>query len=88
MTVGSQDQFYCRRLELQDKHFTIISAIKTPPGNVRHFADEMMKIHEEDQYATAESVCILHCSREKGCRKTDIDIPCEATVRKVMVQIS
>jgi len=38
MTVGSQEGsvFTARLLRLQDKHFTIISAIKTPPGSIRH----------------------------------------------------
>ena len=52
MMVGSQEGsvFTARLWRLQDKHFTIISAIKTPPGSIRTLADEMMKIHEEDQY--------------------------------------
>ena len=37
MTVGSQEGsvFTARLWRLQDKHFTIISAIKTPPGSIR-----------------------------------------------------
>ena len=37
--------------------------------------------------ATAGSAYVSYCSRERLPGKTDIDIPCEATVRKVMVQI-
>ena len=52
MTVESQEGsvFTARLWMLQDKHFTIISAIKTPPWKYQVLADEMMKIHEEDQY--------------------------------------
>ncbi len=34
LTVGSV--FTARLWRLQDKHFMIISAIKTPPGSIRH----------------------------------------------------
>ena len=34
LMVGSV--FTARLWRLQDKHFTIISAIKTPPGSIRH----------------------------------------------------
>ena len=52
MTVGSQEGsvFTARLWRLQDKHFTIISAIKNAPWKYQALADEMMKIHEEDQY--------------------------------------
>ena len=52
MTVGSQEGsvFTARLWRLQDKHFTIISAIKNAPRKYQALADEMMKIHEKDQY--------------------------------------
>ena len=52
MTVGSQEGsvFTARLWRLQDKHFTIISAIKNAPWKYQALADEMMKIHEKDQY--------------------------------------
>ena len=48
-----------------------------------------MKIHEEDQYndCYGRERMYLALHQRKDARKTDIDIPCEATVRKVMVQI-
>ena len=49
----------------------------------------MMKIHEEDQYndCYGRERMYLALQQRKTAGKTDIDIPCEATVRKVMVQI-
>lgn len=49
----------------------------------------MMKIHEEDQYndCYGRERMYLALQQRKDAGKTDIDIPCEATVRKVMVQI-
>ena len=62
---------------------------KNAPWKYQALADEMMKIHEEDQYNDCygrERMC-LALQQRKDAGKTDIDIPCEATVRKVMVQI-
>ena len=49
----------------------------------------MMKIHEEDQYndCYGRKRMYLALQQRKDAGKTDIDIPCEATVRKVMAQI-
>ena len=49
----------------------------------------MMKIHEEDQYndCYGRGRMYLALQQRKAAGKTDIDIPCEATVRKVMAQI-
>ena len=49
----------------------------------------MMKIHEEDQYndCYGRERMYLALQQRKAAGKTDIDIPCEATVRKVMAQI-
>ena len=49
----------------------------------------MMKIHEEDQYndCYGRERMYLALQQRKDAGKTDIDIPCETTVRKVMVQI-
>lgn len=49
----------------------------------------MMKIHEEDQYndCYGRERMYLALQQRKDAGKTDIDIPCEATVRKVMAQI-
>ena len=49
----------------------------------------MMKIHEEDQYndCYGRERMYLALQQRKTAGKTDIDIPCEATVRKVMAQI-
>lgn len=49
----------------------------------------MMKIHEEDQNndCYGRERMYLALQQRKAAGKTDIDIPCEATVRKVMVQI-
>ena len=49
----------------------------------------MIKIHEEDQYndCYGRERMYLALQQRKAAGKTDIDIPCEATVRKVMVQI-
>lgn len=49
----------------------------------------MIKIHEEDQYndCYGRERMYLALQQRKAAGKTDIDIPCGATVRKVMVQI-
>ena len=49
----------------------------------------MMKIHEEDQYndCYGRERMYLALQQRKDAGKTDIDIPCETTVRKVMAQI-
>lgn len=62
---------------------------KNAPWKYQALADEMMKIHEEDQYndCYGRERMYLALQQRKDAGKTDIDIPCEATVRKVMVQI-
>ena len=62
---------------------------KNAPWKYQALADEMMKIHEEDQYndCYGRGRMYLALQQRKDAGKTDIDIPCEATVRKVMVQI-
>ena len=59
------------------------------PWKYQMLADEMMKIHEGDQYndCYGRGRMYLALQQRKDAGKTDIDIPCEATVRKVMVQI-
>ena len=49
----------------------------------------MMKIHEDDQYndCYGRERMYLALQQRKAAGKTNIDIPCEATVRKVMAQI-
>lgn len=62
---------------------------KDAPWKYQALADEMMKIHEEDQYndCYGRERMYLALQQRKAAGKTDIDIPCEATVRKVMAQI-
>lgn len=62
---------------------------KNAPWKYQALADEMIKIHEEDQYndCYGRERMYLALQQRKAAGKTDIDIPCEATVRKVMVQI-
>ena len=62
---------------------------KNAPWKYQALADEMMKIHEEDQYndCYGRERMYLALQQRKDAGKTDIDIPCETTVRKVMVQI-
>ena len=62
---------------------------KNAPWKYQALADEMMKIHEEDQYndCYGRERMYLALQQRKAAGKTDIDIPCETTVRKVMVQI-
>ena len=62
---------------------------KNAPWKYQALADEMIKIHEEDQYndCYGRERMYLALQQRKAAGKTDIDIPCEATVRKVMAQI-
>ena len=62
---------------------------KNAPWKYQTLADEMMTIHEEDQYndcyGRERMYMALTLKKETG--EIAFDIPCEATVRKVMVQI-
>ena len=62
---------------------------KNAPLKYQALADEMIKIHEEDQYndCYGRERMYLALQQRKAAGKTDIDIPCEVTVRKVMAQI-
>ena len=62
---------------------------KNAPWKYQALADEMIKIHEEDQYndCYGRERMYLALQQRKAAGKTDIDIPCEVTVRKVMAQI-
>ena len=62
---------------------------KNNPWKYQPLADEMMKIHNEnkynDTYGRKRMYMALKMKKELG--EITIDIPCEATVRKVMAQI-
>lgn len=62
---------------------------KDRPWKYQSLVEEMMKIHDEDEYNDTYGRERMHMAltlkKEDG--KTDIDIPCEGTVRKVMAQI-
>ena len=81
--------FYCKALEVTRQAFYDHLSHKNAPWKYQALADEMMKIHEEDQYndCYGRERMYLALQQRKTAGKTDIDIPCEATVRKVMVQI-
>ena len=52
-------------------------------------AKEMLKIHEEDKYNDCYGRKRMYMAliQKKAIGEIDIDIPCEATVRKVMEKI-
>ena len=78
--------FYCKALEVSRQAFYDYLKRKDKPWKYKSLADEMMKIHNEDEYndCYGRERMYLALKQKKASGKIDIDIPSEATVRKVM----
>lgn len=87
--ITGRISFYCKALEVTRQAFYDHLSHKNAPWKYQTLADEMMTIHEEDQYndcyGRERMYMALTLKKETG--EIAFDIPCEATVRKVMVQI-
>ena len=81
--------FYCRALEVSRQAFYDYIERKDNPWKYESLADEMLKIHNEDEcndcYGRERMYMALKQKKESG--DISIDIPCEGTVRKVMDEI-
>ena len=82
-------RLYCKALEVSRQAFYDYLDRKDKPWKYQALVEEMLKIHNEDEYndtyGRERMYMALTLKKEDG--KTDIDIPCEGTVRKVMAQI-
>ena len=81
--------FCCKALEVSRQAFYEYLERKDKPWKYQPLAEEMKRIHNEDEYndcyGRARMYMALTLKKEAG--ETDIDIPSEGTVRKVMEQI-
>ena len=86
--VRGKISFYCKAFEVTRQAFYDYLDRRNKPWKYRALADEMMEIHKEDKYndcyGRKRMYMALLLKREAG--ETNIKIPCEATVRKVMEQ--
>ena len=81
--------FYCRALEVSRQAFYDYIERKDNPWKYKLLADEMLKIHNEDEYndCYGRERMYMALMQKKIAGDISIDIPCEGTVRKVMDEI-
>ena len=81
--------FYCRALEVSRQAFYDYIVRKDNPWKYEELADEMLKIHNEDEYndCYGRERMYMALMQKKRAGDISIDIPCESTVRKVMDEI-
>ena len=81
--------FYCRALEVSRQAFYDYIVRKDNPWKYEELADEMLKIHNEDEYndCYGRERMYMALMQKKIAGDISIDIPCEGTVRKVMDEI-
>ena len=81
--------FYCLALEVSRQAFYDYLDRKDSPWKYKGLADEMLKIHNEDEYndCYGRERMYLALMQKKETGDISIDIPCEGTVRKVMDEI-
>ena len=81
--------FYCRALEVSRQAFYDYIDRKDNPWKYEELADEMLKIHNEDEYndCYGRERMYMALMQKKIAGDISIDIPCEGTVRKVMDEI-
>ena len=81
--------FYCRTLEVSRQAFYDYIDRKDNPWKYEELADEMLKIHNEDEYndCYGRERMYMALMQKKRAGNISIDIPCEGTVRKVMEEI-
>ena len=83
--------FYCSTLQVSRQAFYDYLERKGKPWKYQPLADAMLKIHDEDEenadYGRVRMYQALTYRQEIG-EFTDVHLPCEATVRKVMEEIN
>ena len=81
--------FYCRALEVSRQAFYDYLDRKDSPWKYKSLADEMLKIHNEDEYNDCYGRERMYMALKQKEESGDIiiEIPCESTVRKVMDEI-
>ena len=81
--------FYCRALEVSRQAFYDYLDRKDSPWKYKTLADEMLKIHNEDEYndCYGRERMYMALKQKQEAGYISIDIPCESTVRKVMDEI-
>ncbi|SDA16617.1 hypothetical protein SAMN02910447_01154, partial [Ruminococcus sp. YE71] len=87
--VKGRINFYCKALEVTRQAFYDYLDRKNKPWKYQALANEMMKIHNDDKYNDTYGRQRMYMALllKKRAGEIAIDIPCEATVRKVMAQI-
>ena len=87
--ITGKISFYCSALEVSRAAFYDYLVRKNKPWKYQSLADEMMKIHNEDKYndCYGRERMYMALTKKKNSGETDIDIPCEGTIRKVMDRI-
>ena len=78
--------FYCLALEVSRQAFYDYLDRRDNPWKYKLLADEMLKIHNEDEYndCYGRERMYMALMQKKEAGEISIDIPCEGTVRKVM----
>ena len=81
--------FYCQALDVSRQAFYDYIERKDNPWKYRVLADEMLKIHNEDEYndCYGRERMYMALMQKKEAGDIGINIPCEGTVRKVMNEI-
>ena len=81
--------FCCKALEVSRQAFYDYLERKDKPWKYQPLAEEMMRIHNEDEYndCYGRERMYLALLLKKAAGNIDIHIPSEGTVRKVMEQI-
>ena len=89
--ITGKISFYCKASEVSRQAFYDYLERKDEPWKYQALADAMMKIHAEDEcnadYGRVRMYQALTYRQEIG-EFTDVHLPCEATVRKVMEEIN
>ena len=86
--IKGRIRFYCYALEVSRQAFYEYLKRRKSPWKYEKLASEMWKIHDEDEcnntYGRVRMYQALRLKKESG--KIDVDIPSEATVRKIMCE--
>ena len=87
--IKGKISFYCKALEVSREAFYNWLERSNEPWKYEQLAKEMQKIHDEDKYNDCYGRQRMYQAlmQKKASGKISIDIPCEATIRKVMDQI-
>ena len=87
--ISQKISFCCKALEVSRQAFYDYLERKDKPWKYQPLAEEMMRIHNEDEYndCYGRERMYLALLQKKAAGNIDIHIPSEGTVRKVMEQI-